>query len=69
VKQPTPLSVITDQVDAIMVTGALRGGHWLHYRELEDGYMVLFVADDLADEAKRLWPLAIVSEPKGYAAD
>jgi hypothetical protein len=69
VKQPTQLSVITDPVDAIVVTGALRDRHWLHHREREDSYMVLFVADDLADEAKRRWPFASPYEPRGYAAD
>lgn len=67
-REPTPLHAIAgEQVDAIYVTGALRDGHWLHHRDNHffDGHMALFVADDLADEAKRLWPTATVHEPAG----
>ena len=66
---PTPLQAIaSEQVDAIYVTGALRDGHWLHHREAcfhFDDRVVLFVADNIADEAKRLWPAASVHEPVG----
>lgn len=44
----------------IYVTGALRDGHWLW---LADG--ALYVADNLGDAARHLWPRAEFREPVG----
>ncbi len=65
-RPPTALAVIADsQVDHIVVTGALREGHWLQHCEACGTFTVLFVAEDLEAEARRVWPDIACREASG----
>ena len=66
-RPPTPLEKVNEvakeeccRVLEVVVTGALRDGHWLLV-ETDD---LLYVADDLEREARELWPHAEYTEPK-----
>jgi len=59
---PTPLSINAEwPIDDVVVTGALKDGHWLHQPRLR----LIYVADNLEAEARLLWPSASCSEPVG----
>lgn len=67
-KPPTSLEAIKhERVNRIMVTGALKDGHWLLHEEnhLDKGALILFVADNLQDVARVLWPGVSMDTPQG----
>ena len=64
--QAAPLSSFGDQPRVIFKTDALAPWHWVSGYNI-NGTLRLYVAENLVDEARSLWPDAAMATPVGTA--